>query len=197
MVSRPIVAAPLAGLLVGDPASAMGAGVLLELISLRQLPVGANRHWDTGPAGVAAGTVAGIPGAGVVGLLIGVGLGAFIGWLGGWTVHGLRHINARVAANLEQRPLSPAALDLRHLSAMSIDLCRGTALTLFALTGIALLSSWLGDSSGGWSQVAALLLATGVSLSVGVAVGTLARGRSVWIALAVGALLSALIVPWQ
>jgi PTS system mannose-specific IIC component len=40
MISRPIVAAPLAGLLLGDPYTGLQAGALLELFWIDKLPIG-------------------------------------------------------------------------------------------------------------------------------------------------------------
>jgi PTS system mannose-specific IIC component len=40
MISRPIVAAPLIGLLLGDPYTGLVVGALLELLSIDQLPIG-------------------------------------------------------------------------------------------------------------------------------------------------------------
>ena len=41
MVSRPIVAAPLAGWLLGDPVAGLQVGILVELLWLGRLPIGA------------------------------------------------------------------------------------------------------------------------------------------------------------
>ncbi len=42
MISRPIVAAPLVGLLLGDPMTGLKAGLVLELLWIGHLPVGAD-----------------------------------------------------------------------------------------------------------------------------------------------------------
>src|SRR5690606_15616708 len=57
MVSRPLVAATLAGWVVGDPLAGLTAGVLLELFHLAVLPVGAARYPEGGPASVLAGSL--------------------------------------------------------------------------------------------------------------------------------------------
>ncbi len=94
MISRPIVAGPLAGLLLGDPISGMWVGGVLEILSLRQLPIGASRGWDTGPAAVAAAAAAVLWPAGPAALLVAVAFGVVVGWAG-WRVKGrawsLRH----------------------------------------------------------------------------------------------------------
>ena len=40
MISRPIVAAPLAGVMLGDPYTGLQAGALLELFWIDKLPIG-------------------------------------------------------------------------------------------------------------------------------------------------------------
>src|SRR3954471_14228937 len=55
MVSRPLVAASLGGLVVGHPAAGMAIGVVLEALHLAVLPVGASRYPEGGPAAAVAG----------------------------------------------------------------------------------------------------------------------------------------------
>src|SRR5690606_31658627 len=54
MVSRPIVAAPVTGLLLGRPLEGVAVGALLELFALVILPIGAARYPESGTAAVAA-----------------------------------------------------------------------------------------------------------------------------------------------
>lgn len=54
MISRPIVAAPLAGWLLGDPLAGLQIGALLELLWLGRLPVGAAIPPDDTQVAVAA-----------------------------------------------------------------------------------------------------------------------------------------------
>jgi PTS system mannose-specific IIC component len=84
MISRPIVAAPLTGLLLGDSLLGLQVGVLLELLWLGRLPVGAAIPPDDTQVAVgstvlaASGAgLAGLPteGMAVLGLLIGLPLG--------------------------------------------------------------------------------------------------------------------------
>ena len=58
MISRPLVAGPLVGLLLGDPASGLTIGMLLELLWLCRLPVGANIPHDDTQVTVGATTLA-------------------------------------------------------------------------------------------------------------------------------------------
>lgn len=197
MVSRPIVAAPIAGYLLGDPAAGMSAGVVLELISLNQLPIGANRGWDTAPASIAAAAVAALSSGGAVTLVVAVGFGVLVGWVGGWTVHLMRHAIARlVAAGESQRPIAASVLSARHLSAMAIDFARAAVLTLVALLLGAPLASGF-EFSGAAAAVAATML---VLICVGLALGSdmrmMAKGRTVVMAFTVGLLVSAVLSLW-
>jgi mannose/fructose/N-acetylgalactosamine-specific phosphotransferase system component IIC len=197
MISRPIVAAPLAGLLLGDPISGMWAGAVLEILSLRQLPIGANRGWDTGPAAVAAAAAAVAWTEGPAALLVAVAFGVVVGWLGSWSVHGLRHLNARLVAGEAAAMGSPMRLTARHLSALALDLLRAAGLTGAAVLCFILLAGVLADVPPGWADtVAALVVLVVASLGIGVDVRMMARGRSVWTAAGVGAALGVVIGLW-
>ncbi|UCF20495.1 MAG: PTS sugar transporter subunit IIC [Gemmatimonadota bacterium] len=193
MVGRPIVAGPLAGLVLGDPIAGMWVGVLLEILSLHQLPVGASRGWDTGPAAVAGAVVATTTPAGPAALLLATGYGVLVGWVGSWTVHLLRRFNARLVADVGDGIPSSAGLAWRHLTAVALDLLRAAALTLSAI--------WLYtrlpiDLEGVPVVAAASLLLVTASLAAGVAVRMMARGRRVWTAFGFAAGLSGIIVLW-
>ncbi|NIN72854.1 MAG: hypothetical protein GTO46_13195 [Gemmatimonadetes bacterium] len=197
MISRPIVAAPLAGLLLGDPISGMWAGAVLEILSLRQLPIGASRGWDTGPAAVAAAAAAVGWTAGPETLLIAVAYGVAVGWVGSWSVHGLRHLNARLVAGEAAALESPMRLTGRHLSALVLDLLRAAGLTGAALICLVLLAGVLGEAVPARAgTVAALVILCVASLGLGVDVRMMARGRRVWRAAGVGAALGVVIGLW-
>lgn len=191
MISRPIVAGPAAGLLLGDPESGFWAGALLEILSLRQLPVGASRYWDTGPAAVAA-TAAFVPMGGPVALLVAVGFGVIVGWLGGLSVDVTRHLSARLVVVDPHRTVTPASLSARHLAAMASDLVRAAVLTFLAVWSLPRLAVGLVGIPRLGDAVAALILLVSASLMLGVDVRTIARGRRVWAAFAAGAALSAI-----
>ena len=57
MISRPIVAATLAGGLLGQAPSGMLIGAALELIALETLPFGASRYPEWGSASVVGGAI--------------------------------------------------------------------------------------------------------------------------------------------
>lgn len=138
MISRPFVAAALAGLVVGEPAAGALIGLLLEAFHITVLPVGAARYPEGGPPAVVVGAFAPLltnaPGAALTALVFFVGWA----WLGGQSVHLLRKINI-------QPPIMPAAphavraLLHRHLAALALDFARGTALVALGLAAFAVL----------------------------------------------------------
>ena len=104
MLSRPLVAGTVAGVIVGDPAGGVMMGVLLEFFALDVLPVGAARYPDCGLGAVAAvAVVAGSPS--VLGTGIAGALGLAIAYVGGVAAHLARILNGadvvRNAAALE------------------------------------------------------------------------------------------------
>ncbi len=195
MISRPVVAGPLAGLLVGDPVTGMWAGGLLEILSLHQLPIGASRGWDTGPGAVAA-AVAAVSLEGYAGLLVGVGFGVVVGWAGSWSVHVMRCLNARLVVDQVRVPLTPSRLTVRHLSAMMFDLARAIVLTLVAILTLRLLASPLGAVPMAATVGAALLMLAAASLGLGVDLGVMVRGRRARTALGVGLCVSLILGLW-
>ena len=197
MVSRPIVAAPIAGYLLGDPVAGMSAGVVLELVSLNQLPMGANRGWDTAPASIAAAAIAAQSSAGAVALVVAVGFGVLVGWIGGWTVHLMRNATVRlVAAGESQRPIAASVLSARHLSAMAIDFARAAVLTLGALLLGAPLASGFEFSGAAAAVAATVLVLICVGLALGSDVRMMAKGRTVVMAFTVGLLVSGVLSLW-
>lgn len=198
MISRPIVAGPLAGVLLGDPQGGMMAGAVLEILSLHQLPIGASRHWDTGPAAIAAAMVM-VSTSGAVGLVVAVGSGVLVGWVGSWSVHALRQFNARLVAG-EGRggrgSMTPARLTIGHLAAMGMDFVRAALLTLAAVWALRFLTGGGGEASGR-AELAAALAALGFSsLALGADVRMMAGGRKVWTAFGAGAALTTILRVW-
>src|SRR5215212_4283132 len=57
MISRPLVAATLAGFLVGRPEAGLLVGAALELFALETLPFGASRYPEWGSASVVGGAL--------------------------------------------------------------------------------------------------------------------------------------------
>src|SRR5690606_26006155 len=124
MVSRPLVAATLAGGVAGDPVAGLAVGLMLELFHLAVLPVGAARFPESGPAAVVAGAMhvmaAGVPGA----LLMTVAFALAWEWVGGASLRAARQINVRIVSGPDGHARAEQ-LQLRHLAAIGIDFVRG------------------------------------------------------------------------
>lgn len=139
LLSRPIVAASVTGLIFGDPGGGLTVGMTLELYALDVLPIGAARYPDYGIAAVAAAAAAAhgphVMAPAVAGL---VGLPMAI--LGGWSLHRLRRWNA---ASVRRRLERVAAGDARAIwelqrNGMARDGLRSLAVTAIGV-GVALL----------------------------------------------------------
>lgn len=142
MLSRPLVSATLTGWILGDPASGLAAGALLEVLVLPAFPVGGARFPEVGPAGiVAASAAAGGTGGGVLGpgLAVGVALGAIWSLLGGWTVTLLRRINERFVALPEEGPVRVRRIVSGHFAALAFDFVRGAVLTALGIAAARLI----------------------------------------------------------
>ncbi len=136
MLSRPIVAATLAGAFIGNPAAGLTIGVVLEMIALDTLPFGASRYPEWGSAGVVGGALfaaqpSGMPGA-LPACLLATLLTASIS---GWSMVVLRRIIAlrleRTRDRIEEG--SRDALLSLHLSGMTMDLLRAGLVTTIAM----------------------------------------------------------------
>ena len=136
MVSRPIVAATLAGSLVGNPPAGLLIGVVLEMIALDTLPFGASRYPEWGSAAVVGGALFAAQPAGMPGALPASTLAALLtASISGWSMVVLRRT---IAGRLERsrdriEGGSRDALLSLHLSGMSLDLLRGGLVTLIAM----------------------------------------------------------------
>ena len=188
----------MAGAVLGDPVSGMWVGVLLELLTLQQLPVGAARVWDPGPAAVVgAATAVTAPGAGAPAILLGLGAACLVGWAGGWSVHVLRHLNAGLVGELGDGYVTVGSMARRHLFAMSLDFLRAAALTAAGLS-IGSLAARAFDAGAGAGASAALGYLLAAAAAVGLAGGmrVLVMGRPAWIAFVAGGLLGLGVSLW-
>ena len=155
MVSRPIVAATLAGAFIGHPQAGLLIGVVLELIALDTLPFGASRYPEWGSAGVVGGALFAAQPPGMPGALPASLLAALLtASISGWSMVTLRRI---IATRLERSRDSiemgsrDALLSL-HLSGMSMDLLRGALVTtlgmmVFSPLVRAIVAVWGSDSA--------------------------------------------------
>ncbi len=133
MVSRPLVAATLAGWLVGEPVAGAAAGLVLEVFNLTVLPVGAARYPEPGPAAVAVGAVFGTSDQHAVTLLTAVVFALVWGSMSGATVRLFRKANSRLLHAATEGIETESSLERRHVSAILLDLLRGAVLTAAAL----------------------------------------------------------------
>lgn len=155
MVSRPIVAATLAGAFIGHPPAGLLIGVVLELIALDTLPFGASRYPEWGSAGVVGGALFAAQPPGMPGALPASLLAALLtASISGWSMVVLRRI---IAARLERardsiEAGSRDALFSVHLSGMTMDLLRAALVTtlgmiVFSPLVRAIVAIWGSDSA--------------------------------------------------
>lgn len=160
MLNRPIVAATVAGLILGDLAAPLMAGVLLECFALDVLPIGASRYPDYGPAAVVAGFGATIVpweewlGAAVL-------LGLVVAVAGGRAMDLLRRWNGRQAvraapALAEGDPRVIAALQRGGLLA---DGLRSAVVTAGGLAAAALVLPAVAQLTGAGQSVTLVVVA--------------------------------------
>ena len=136
MISRPIVAATVAGAFIGNPPGGLLIGVVLEMIALDTLPFGAARYPEWGSAGVVGGALFASQPSGMPGALPASVLAALLtASISGWSMVALRRLIAsrleRVRDQIEEG--SRDALMSFHLSGMSMDLLRAALVTTIAM----------------------------------------------------------------
>ena len=129
MLSRPIIAATLTGLLFGEPAAGLLLGAVLEAFALIILPFGATRYPESGTAAAAA-TSAYAATTDLVNnhqvLLLAVVFALVWEQIAGVSVIFTRRINERlVRAREGSAPLTAQEVQQRHLLAIGIDFVRG------------------------------------------------------------------------
>ena len=183
MISRPLVAGPLTGWVLGDPSLGLAVGAVLELYLLVSFPSGGARFPEASTATVVAvASVASLDTAGA--LPIGVAMGLVWGQLGGFTVMGLRRINGRLAPGPEDP--RPERVSVAHLTAVALDAVRGATL---AVAG-ALVGRWAAPLlAAGWPLGEADsqgLLLMGGAISAGVLLRTVGGFRANRIIFAAG-----------
>ena len=155
MISRPIVAATLAGGFIGYPEAGLLVGVVLELIALDTLPFGASRYPEWGSAGVVGGALFAAQPPGMPGALPASLLAALLtASISGWSMVALRRI---IAGRLERtrdsiEAGSRNALLALHLSGLTMDLLRAALVTtlgmiVFSPLVRAIVAIWGSDSA--------------------------------------------------
>ena len=139
MISRPIVAATISGIVLGQPAGGLLVGATLELIALETLPVGASRYPEWGSASVVGGALFALrpsPSAGALTMAV---LGALAtAWIGGWTMYVIRRFNGAIARRwIPTLGLgSGRAVVAIQTAGLAADFARGGLLTLIAMLSL-------------------------------------------------------------
>src|SRR4051812_38900823 len=171
MISRPLVAATLAGALIGQSRSGLLLGATLELIALETLPFGASRYPEWGSASVVGGALyASAPVRSPGALTLAMVAALATAWIGGWTMVKLRQRNAKWATRARGGLDAGArgtviGLQLRGMTA---DLARGvvlSALSLLAFTPLTEASLGLWTVDPRVSRAIAIGVATSVALA--------------------------------
>jgi PTS system mannose-specific IIC component len=145
MLNRPIVAASVAGFLIGDLEAGLRIGMLLECFALDVIPIGATRYPDYGPASVVATAVGSFAGwQDPTGL--GVMVGLLLALAGGRAMELVRRLNGRLARVAAPALASgdPAVLARLQRTGLVADALRSLLITATGLTLAWLVLPWLG-----------------------------------------------------
>jgi mannose/fructose/N-acetylgalactosamine-specific phosphotransferase system component IIC len=167
MVSRPLVAGAVVGWALGDPATGITVGAVLELYLLVSFPTGGSRFPEGATATVVAvATAAGSDAAGALPLAVAVGL--VWGQVGGFSITALRLLNNRLVPEPGDHFPGPRRVAALHLAAILLDFARGAAVTLVgAWIGRAVLTA--AGSTWPLSRTGSLgLMLVGAAVSVGI-----------------------------
>jgi PTS system mannose-specific IIC component len=141
MLSRPLVAAAVAGVITGDVEGGLRVGLVLELFALDVLPVGASRYPDFGPGSVAAAAfMAGRPWGEALGFAVMLGLAMAL--VGGRSMILLRMVNGGRVRRAEAALAAGDAGITGRLQAAGFlsDAVRSLLLTLLGLLAAGLTS---------------------------------------------------------
>jgi mannose/fructose/N-acetylgalactosamine-specific phosphotransferase system component IIC len=131
MISRPLIAGTITGLLFGRPIEGAVAGFLVELFALTTLPIGAAQYPESGTATVAAtsaylvATPVGLhPGYLALALLFA------LGWERVAAVTVVMHRRAAGRMLIRANAVEAVTLERRHLASMAVDFLRGAVVSL-------------------------------------------------------------------
>jgi mannose/fructose/N-acetylgalactosamine-specific phosphotransferase system component IIC len=178
LLSRPLIAAAVAGWLLGDIETGLRVGALLELFALDVLPVGASRYPEYGPAAIGAVLLtAGLPAWGGVG--VGALLGLLVAMLAGYSLEWLRHANARDVHRRSAELDAGSAAAVRRLqwSGLARDALRGLAVTAVALALAWVARARLGGAVRLPEYLTPVLVGVGLAAALSGALRTAGRGR--------------------
>lgn len=171
MLSRPIVAATMAGTLMGNAGGGLLIGAVLELIALETLPFGASRYPEWGSASVVGGALFVDDPTSPSGATAIAMLGALAtAMVSGWSMVKLRRLNAAWARR-HRSGLDAGARGTvigLQLTGMTADFVRGAVLTALAYlvlvpTMRGALAAWAFDTRV--SRAVAIAIAASVALA--------------------------------
>jgi mannose/fructose/N-acetylgalactosamine-specific phosphotransferase system component IIC len=187
LLSRPLVAASITGLIVGNVPGGLLAGMLLELYALDVLPIGASRYPDYSVAAVAGGLAGAlVPNAlaGGIGGLVGLPMAA----LGGWSLQALRRRNAiSVQRRLERvaRGDARAIWELQRNGFLR-DGLRSFALAIVGVAVAIVVARVRWDTFPHARLLSLAVLAGGIAAAIGGAIRSAGQGgRQRWLAVGV------------
>ena len=190
MVSRPLIAGAITGILVGlfhpglfpvpPVATGLMVGAVLELYALDVLPVGASRYPDYGPASVAA-TYAALGWRPEIGLGPSVGVGLLVAVLGGWGMQVVRRANA---AAIQRRAAALSAGETDAIRALQWggirrDVVRSAAVTLTGLMLAETIWPLLPSGSENFKWLTVVGVGGGIAAALGGAIRSAGRTRRV------------------
>lgn len=136
MISRPIVAATLAGTMLGHPMRGLAIGVALEFFALEVMPFGASRYPEWGSASVVGGSLFALTADNTAAAMTVATLAALVtAQVGGLSMVALRRWNAMWARRQQvsiAQGSGNAVVGLQ-LAGVTADLVRGGILTFLAL----------------------------------------------------------------
>lgn len=197
MLSRPLVAGGITGVLLGDPGTGLVIGAVLELFALDVLPIGASRYPDFGIATLGGVLLAaGRPVA--EGLGIATALALVLALLSRPLIEAVRRGNARAASAAADALAAGDAgvVAALHLGGLRRDLIRSLALSVVAI-GSALVLRRFGTPPAG---LAMPLLLVAVAGGAGAAIrgairSTTQGGRVGWVV--AGVACGIVVVLWR
>ncbi len=170
MISRPFVAATVAGLLAGDVVAGATMGVVLEVFHLAVLPVGAARYPEGGPPAAVSGALFATSNEMWSTLLAVLLFFLAWEWLGGGSVRLMRRLNGRIVAPTYAAPPRVTGLAKRHLGALVADFGRGMLLVALGIPVLWLVLRW---SESVWTLGERIPQALVGALVAGLAAGSL------------------------
>jgi mannose PTS system EIIC component len=196
MISRPLIAATITGVILGRPAEALFLGSLLELFAIVILPVGAARYPESGTAAVAAtgaymsATTLLSPAVALLAVLFS------LVWehVGGVSVVLTRRFNERFVRFDASAPNGERMFERRHRLAIAVDFVRAFAVSIL---GVAIGTLALRGLSQFWNldaSVAPAILSIGLCCMVAAALPLFGGFQAQRRAFGVGVMLGLLIL---